>query len=152
MFCCKFFSRIFDAASYVSRGAMACEKHFVLELFLLSSDIQLKHFGLLVETSKPRCSKAIYVSGVWVWRKPFFCYFSARNCWYWAKNFQTFGVKVSAVFSKMHPTCPEEPWLGENTLSSNCFCYPWTFRYNIIACWCKLLGIVAKVQFTCQEV
>ena len=83
---CKTFSRIFEAASYVSRGAMALEKHFVLELFLLSSDIHIKYFSLLVETSKHCCRKQIYVSRVWVWRKPFFCYFSASNCWYWAKN------------------------------------------------------------------
>ena len=120
-FCCKNFSRIFEAASYVSRGAMTWEKHFVLELFLLSSDIHIKHFGLLVETSKHCCRKQVYVSRVWVWRKPFFCYFSASNWWYWAKKFQCFVVKVLAGFSMLHPTCPEEQWLEKSTLSSNCF-------------------------------
>ena len=65
-------SRVFKAASYVSRGAMAWEKNFVLELFLLALDIQIKQFGLLVETSRHCCGKAIYVSRSWVWRKPFF--------------------------------------------------------------------------------
>ena len=74
-FCCKSFSRVFDDASYVSRGAMSWEKHFVLELFLLSSDIHINYFGLLVEASKHCCRKAIYVSRVWVWRKPFFVTF-----------------------------------------------------------------------------
>ena len=128
IFFCKTFSRLFQAASYVSRGAMALEKHFVLELFLLSSDIHIKHFGLLVETSKHCCRKQTYVSTVWVWRKPFFCYFSASNWWYWAENFQCFVVKVLAGFSMLHPTCPEEQWLGKSTLSSNCFCYLRIFR------------------------
>ena len=113
-FCCKSFSRVFDAASYVSRGAMTWEKHFVLELFLLSSDIQIKQFGLLVETSRHCCRKAIYVSRSWVWRKPFFCYFSLMNCSYWAKKFWPFWVNVVAGFLKLHRTCPEEKRFGEN--------------------------------------
>ena len=40
----KNFARVFEAASYVSRGAMTWGKHFVLELFLLSFDIQIKNF------------------------------------------------------------------------------------------------------------
>ena len=40
-FWCKNFSRVFEAASYVSRGAMTWGEHFVLELFLLSLDIQI---------------------------------------------------------------------------------------------------------------
>ena len=57
-----------------------------------------------------------------------FCHCSLKNFWYWAKNSQLFRVKILSGFSKLHPTCPEEQWLGENTLSSNCFCYLWTFR------------------------
>ena len=79
-FLCKNFTRVFEAASYVSRGAMTWGKHFLLELSLLSSEIQLKHFGLLVETSRHCCRRAIYVWRCWIWRKPFFCYFSAMNC------------------------------------------------------------------------
>ena len=114
-FLCKKFRRVFETASYLSRGAMTGRKHFVLELFLLFSDIQIKNFSLLVDTSRHCCRKAIYVSRSWVWRKPFFCYFSAMNCWYWAKNLQHFGVKVLAGFSKQRPTCSEEQWIGENS-------------------------------------
>ena len=71
-FSCKNFTRVFEAASYVSRGAMTWGKHFVLELFLLSFDIQIKNFSLLVETSRHCCKSAVYVSRSWDWRKPFF--------------------------------------------------------------------------------
>ena len=113
-FCCKSFSRVFNAACYVSRWAMAWEKPFVLELFLLSSDIQIKRFGLLVETSRHCCKSAVYVSRSWVWRKPFSCYFSLMNCSYWSKTFWPFWLNVVAEFLKLQPTCPEEQWIEED--------------------------------------
>ena len=58
-FCFKSFSRVFDDASYLFRGAMSWEKHFALELFVLSSDIQIYYFSLLVETSRHCCRKTI---------------------------------------------------------------------------------------------
>ena len=72
-FLCKNFSRVFEAASYVSGRAMTWGKHFVLELFLLSLDIQITNFSLLVETSRHCCKSAVYASRIWDWRKPFFC-------------------------------------------------------------------------------
>ena len=74
-FSCKNFTRVLEAASYVSRGAMTWGKHFVLELFLLSLDIQIKNFSLLVETSRHCCKSAVYVTRSWDWRKPFSCFF-----------------------------------------------------------------------------
>ena len=90
-FLCKNFSRVFEAASYVSRGAMTWGKHFVLELFLLSLDIQIKNFSLLVETSRHCCRKTIYVSRSWVWRKPFFLTFLSWNFHIEQKSFGLFG-------------------------------------------------------------
>ena len=72
-FSCKIFTKVFEAACYVSRGAMTWGKHFVFELFLLSLDIQIKNFSLLVETSLHCCKGAVYVSRNWDWRNPFFC-------------------------------------------------------------------------------
>ena len=72
----KNFTGVFEAASYVSRGAMTWGKHVVLELFLLCLDMQIKNFSLSVETSRHCCRKTIYVSRSWVWRKPFFLLFS----------------------------------------------------------------------------
>ena len=87
----KNFTGVFEAASYVSRGAMTWGKHFVLELFLLSLDIQIKIFSLLVETSRHCCRKTIYVSRSWVWRKPFFLTFLWRNVHIGQKSFGLFG-------------------------------------------------------------
>ena len=113
-FRCKNFSRVFEAACYVSRGATTWEKHFVLELFLLSSDIQIKRFGLLVETSRHCCKSAVYFSRSWVWRKPFSCHFSLMNCSYWPKKFWPFWLNVVAGFLELHPTWPEEQWIEED--------------------------------------
>ena len=113
-FWCKSFRRVFDTASYVSRGAMTWGKHLVLKLFYLNSDIQTKQFSLLVETSRHCCKSAVYVSRGWVWRKPFFCYFLPMNCSYWAKNFWLLWVNIVVGFLKLHPTCPEEQWIEEN--------------------------------------
>ena len=121
-------------------------------IFILSSDIELKQWGPLAETFRQGCQNCNPSFKKTSPMKFVFCHCSPMKCWYWAKKSHFFGVKILAGFSKLHPTCPEEPWLGENTLSWNCFCYPWTFRYNILACWWKLLAIVAKVQFTWQEV
>ena len=89
-FSCKNFTGVFEAASYVSRGAMTWGKNFVLELFLLSLDIQIKNFSLLVETSRHCCRKTIYVSRSWVWRKPFFVTFLSRNVHIEQKSFGLF--------------------------------------------------------------
>ena len=143
-FWCKNFSGVFEAASYVSRRALAWEKNFVLQLFLLSSDIQIKHFCLFVGVPRHCWRKAVYVSGSWVWRKPFFCYFSAMNCWYWAKILQHFGVKVLAGFSKQLPTCPEEQWIGENKF--------YLIFYTIFGQWAKTMGpFGGKIRQGCEN-
>ena len=116
IFWCKNFSRVFKAASYVSRGAMTWGKHLVLKVFYLNSDIQTKQFSLLVETSRHCCKSAVYVSRGWVWRKPFCCYFSLMNFPYWAKNFWLLWVNIVVGFLKLHPTCPEEQLVGKNNL------------------------------------
>ena len=90
-FLCKNFTRVLEAASYVSRGAMTWGEHFVLEPFLLSLDIQIKNSSLLVETSRHCCRKTIYVSRSWVWRKPFFVTFLSRNLHIGQKSFGLFG-------------------------------------------------------------
>ena len=90
-FSCKNITGVFEAASYVSRGAMTWGKHFVLELFLLSLDIQIKNFCLLVETSRHCCRKTIYVSRSWVWRKPFFVTFLSWTVHIEQKSFDLFG-------------------------------------------------------------
>ena len=77
---------------------MTWEKHFVLELFLLSSDIQIKQFGLLVETSQHCCRKAIYVSRIWVWRKPFFLLFSHELFIFSKKVLAFLGKRCSRFF------------------------------------------------------
>ena len=87
----KNFTGVFEAASYVSRGAMTWGKHFVLELFLLSLDIRIKIFSLLVETSRHCCRKTVYVSRSWVWRKPFFLTFLSWNVHIEEKSFGFFG-------------------------------------------------------------
>ena len=97
-FSCENFTGVFEAASYVSRGAMTCGKHFVLELFLLSLDIQIKIVSLLVETFWHCCRKTIYVSRSWVWRKPFYLLFS-HEMFILSKNVLAFLVKrCSSVF------------------------------------------------------
>ena len=95
---------------------------------LFFSEIELKHFGPLVETFRQGCQNCNLSFKKTSPMKFVFCHCSPMNCWYWAGNFQPFGVKILAGFSKLHPTCPEEQWRGENTLSSNCFCYFRTFR------------------------
>ena len=131
-FWCKNFSGVFEAASYVSRRAMAWEKNFVLQLFLLSSVIQIKLFSLLVETSRHCCKGAVYVLRSLVWSKPFFLLLFFMNCWYWAKEFWPFWLNVVAGFLKLHPTCPEVQWIGEN-----CF---QLFFYTIFGQWAKTMG------------
>ena len=90
-FCSKNFTRVFEAAPYVSRGAITWGKHFVLELFLLSSDLQIKNLSLLVETSRHCCKCAVYVSRSWDWRKPFFVSFFSWTVHFEQKSFGRFG-------------------------------------------------------------
>ena len=121
-------SRVFKAASYVSRGTMNWGKQFSIDFFLLSSHIELKQLGPLADIFKQGCQNCNLTFKKTSPMKFVFCHCSLKNFWYWAKESQPFRVKILPGFSKLHPTCREEQWLGENTLSSNCFCYLWTFR------------------------
>ena len=114
IFSCKNFTRVLEAASYVSSGARTWGKHFVLELFLLFLDLQIKIFSLLVETSRHYCRKTFYVSRSWVWRKPFFVSFLSWTVHIEQKKFWPFWLNVVAGFLKLHPTCSEEQWIEEN--------------------------------------
>ena len=130
---------------------MTWGKHFILELFLLYSDIQIKRFCLFVGVPRHCCRKAVYVSGSWVWRKPFFCYFSAMNCSYWANKFWLFWANVVARFLKLRLTCPEEQWIREK-----CF---YLIFYTIFGHWARIMGLfgekfsagLSKMQSKYQE-